>query len=428
MTSDSHELHLPRRVLYIQHAGCIGGSANSLLYLVLPMQAAGVDCVVALARPDAQLRSLYESAGIRTIDAPELCCWDHSTVARRSLVNPRHVIELCRTAARWRSGKQATLRLVDAVRPDLVHLNSMPLSSSASALSGAGVPYVWHVREPPPDQGWRTAVIRKLLLAAPRRLFITTYDKRQWIGDASGDVVPNCIPDRWFQHAAPERAPTPLVRFAYLGGMARTKGADVLLGALRMLHGPGSRWECVMPGSLPDRRSSRRERPLRRAARWIGVRSLAERLVDAYRLLAPAVEMQPVTTQVMNVLQTVDFVVFPATVPHFPRPAIEAAAIGLPTVGTDVGGVNDCVLHGETGLLCRAGDPAALAEALDTMIDDAAARRSMGLRARERALGIYTMTAQHRTVARLYREVLAYGRPGDAAGISSNAVVARGRA
>jgi glycosyltransferase involved in cell wall biosynthesis len=404
---------LPRRVLYIQHAGCLGGSANSLRYLVEPMQAAGVDCVVALARPCRQLQEFYGAAGIRTVDAPDIVCWDHSTVARRSLANPRHVVELCRVAARWRSSMRATLRLVDAVGPDLVHLNSMPLSSSACALRESGVPFVWHVREPPPDQGMRTALIRSMMRAAPCCVFITAYDKQQWVGDSPGRIIYNCVPDTWFERGReppPNRPAAGPVRFAYLGGMAMSKGGDVLVRALRMLRGAGSRWECVMPGSLIEDRYRGRERLLKRVARAFGVRSNAELLTRAYSRLSPAVQLLPVTTEIARLLQTVDFVVFPAAVPHFPRPVIEAAALGLPAVGSDVGGVNECIVDRDTGLLCRPGDAGSLAAAIDEMIDNPALRRDMGSRAYDRAVAVNTLTAQHREVARVYGEVIASGK------------------
>ena len=47
-----------------------------------------------------------------------------------------------------------------------------------------------------------------------------------------------------------------------------------------------------------------------------------------------------------------------------PISILEAMAAGLPVVATDVGGVRELVVDGETGLLVPAGDPARLAEAL----------------------------------------------------------------
>jgi len=400
---------LPRRVLYIQHAGCLGGSATSLRYLAEGMQAAGVDCTIALARPCQELFDWYAAAGIDTIAAPEICCWDHSTVAPRHLTNPRHLLDLVSVARRWRSSQRATLQLVDRIGPDLVHLNSMPLSSSASALTEAGVPFVWHVREPPPDQGLRTAAIRGIMNRAPQCVFITRYDKEQWVGHGAGRVIYNCVPDDWFQpHGEP---PTPvrevgIVRFAYVGGFSEAKGVRVLLEALRQLKQTVGGWECVMPGCLEDSRYARSERFVKRAARAVGYRNLREQLLPQFQPLAPVVQLQPFVSDMRSLLRTVDFVVFPATKPHFPRPVIEAAALGKPTVGTDVGGVNECIVHGETGLLCRPGDAVALADTLRQMIASPGLRQALGARAYERAGGTYSLNAQRQAVAEVYRDAL----------------------
>ncbi len=57
---------------------------------------------------------------------------------------------------------------------------------------------------------------------------------------------------------------------------------------------------------------------------------------------------------------------------------VEAAAAGLPVIGTDVGGVSEMLRNGETGLLVPLHDAAALTAALTTLIDDPERRRAMG--------------------------------------------------
>jgi len=63
---------------------------------------------------------------------------------------------------------------------------------------------------------------------------------------------------------------------------------------------------------------------------------------------------------------------------------VEAQASGLAVVGTDVGGVSEMFVDGETGLLIPPRDGPALTEALRRLIDDPALRRSMGEAGRRR--------------------------------------------
>lgn len=69
----------------------------------------------------------------------------------------------------------------------------------------------------------------------------------------------------------------------------------------------------------------------------------------------------------------------------FPRSAMEAAAMGLPTVATDIRGNRQVVADDATGLLVPVRDAAAIAGALVALARDAERRRAMGAAARRRA-------------------------------------------
>jgi glycosyltransferase involved in cell wall biosynthesis len=70
----------------------------------------------------------------------------------------------------------------------------------------------------------------------------------------------------------------------------------------------------------------------------------------------------------------------------FPRAAMEAAAIGLPAVVTDIRGCRQVVDDEATGLLVPARDVAALETAIATLASDPERRRAMGAAARAKAL------------------------------------------
>lgn len=65
---------------------------------------------------------------------------------------------------------------------------------------------------------------------------------------------------------------------------------------------------------------------------------------------------------------------------------LEAGAHGLPIVAHAIGGVPEAVVHGETGLLVRPGDRAALTGAFARLLADPTLRRRMGEAGRARAL------------------------------------------
>jgi glycosyltransferase involved in cell wall biosynthesis len=69
----------------------------------------------------------------------------------------------------------------------------------------------------------------------------------------------------------------------------------------------------------------------------------------------------------------------------FPRSAMEAAAVGLPIVATDIRGCRQVVTDGVNGRLVPARDEVALAAALGELVGDAGRRSTMGAASLERA-------------------------------------------
>ena len=71
----------------------------------------------------------------------------------------------------------------------------------------------------------------------------------------------------------------------------------------------------------------------------------------------------------------------------------EALAHGVPLVGFDVGAAREYLVDGETGLLVPPGDTAALAQAIDCLLNDPARAVSMGCRGRELVSARFTDAA-----------------------------------
>ncbi|MGH3318464.1 MAG: glycosyltransferase [Nocardioidaceae bacterium] len=90
-----------------------------------------------------------------------------------------------------------------------------------------------------------------------------------------------------------------------------------------------------------------------------------------------------------------------------PTVLLEAMALGTPCVATAVTGVPEAVRHGETGLIVPEGDPHALADALSTLLDDAALRRRLAVNAR----GLVEWEFDIRRNSARLREVLAPTTP-----------------
>jgi glycosyltransferase involved in cell wall biosynthesis len=75
---------------------------------------------------------------------------------------------------------------------------------------------------------------------------------------------------------------------------------------------------------------------------------------------------------------------------------LEGMARGVAVVAVDSGGPAEFIEDGKTGLLARSGEPGALADALEPLLDSATARRAIGQAGRERYMREFTDLAMRR--------------------------------
>jgi glycosyltransferase involved in cell wall biosynthesis len=87
-----------------------------------------------------------------------------------------------------------------------------------------------------------------------------------------------------------------------------------------------------------------------------------------------------------NAYASADIFAFPSTTDTFGNVIIEAQASGLPVIVSDIGGPQELVEQGVTGIVTKARDVEALAEAIRSLANDGETRRRMGRKARESVL------------------------------------------
>lgn len=103
-----------------------------------------------------------------------------------------------------------------------------------------------------------------------------------------------------------------------------------------------------------------------------------------------------------HLMADADLLLLPSFTEGLPNVVLEAAAAGIPSVATRVGGTPEAVIDGETGLLVPAGDAEAMAEAIIRLANDAPRREHMGRAARRHMENHFSFPAQ----AAAYREII----------------------
>ena len=89
---------------------------------------------------------------------------------------------------------------------------------------------------------------------------------------------------------------------------------------------------------------------------------------------------------------------------------LEAAATGLPVIGSRVGGIPECILEGRTGFLVPERDDAALAQRMAELLDDTVKRRQMGTEGRALVERQFDIHRQTEALENLYDSLLGESR------------------
>nr|WP_231134445.1 glycosyltransferase [Motilibacter deserti] len=304
-------------------------------------------------------------------------------VAARRPGTPTHVVG---------AGFRDHLRLLRAVRPDVLHANlSVPWAGAPALTAAHALP------------GLRTVVVQQLPLRttalpewARTRALLLRADAHVAVGEGSarrmedfyalgrGSVrsVPNGVPDV----ELPARAPRERLVVGSLGRLDGQKAYDVLLRAAARVEGVDV--EVVGEGAERER-----------------LEALAGELGLQGRVRLPGWSERS-----RDALAGFDVFCLPSRAEGFPLSIVEAMLAGLPVVATAVGGVPEAVLDGRTGLVVPRDDVDALAGALRALRDDVGLRDRLGKAGRERALAGLTADAMAAAYSAIWSDVVARPR------------------
>jgi glycosyltransferase involved in cell wall biosynthesis len=122
--------------------------------------------------------------------------------------------------------------------------------------------------------------------------------------------------------------------------------------------------------------------------------------------LGPRVLFLGSRTDVPELLAASDVFVLPSLFEGSPLAVLEAMAAMKPVVATAIGGTDELIVDGESGLLVPPADPRALAAALRQLIADRRLGTRLGQNARERVEQRFSAAAMAERVSQVYEGLL----------------------
>lgn len=101
-----------------------------------------------------------------------------------------------------------------------------------------------------------------------------------------------------------------------------------------------------------------------------------------------------------------DCFVMPSYREGFPNTVMEAGAMGLPSIVTDINGSREIIIHGENGLIVPSKDVHALYEGMKQMVEDSPAREKMATNARPLIDSRFEKSFVQECLINFYEEIL----------------------
>lgn len=185
------------------------------------------------------------------------------------------------------------------------------------------------------------------------------------------------------------RIPADVRVIGFVGRLVREKGVVELLTALRALRGRVPPFLCVLVGPVDEEKVD-----------VVGPKLAAELgVADLCRFLGRRDDMP-------EVYSIMDIFVLPSYREGFPRSAMEAAAMQVPAIVTEIRGCVETVEPGRNGVRVPRADAPALAAAIADLLADGATARAMGRAGRELALERFDERRIFTTVIGVYHELL----------------------
>lgn len=385
------------RVLYVSHTAEVSGAERSLLDLLLALPGR---VEPLLATPNGRLRELAEAHGIATTQITGTA----GSLRVHPLHTPRALLEMA--VAAWQ-----VRRAVTRHRADVVHANSIRAGIVLAFGRLRNAPTVVHVRDCLPPGRVSTATLRLIGATATAIVANSRYTAKSVLAAAPAaqvQVVHNPVDLKRFDPQAIDRAVaregvgegrSERLLLGVVAQLSPWKGQDTAIEALAQLVREGVDARLLLVGSAVFIASSTRfsnENYVEGLRRLVAREGLQER-----------VSWLGEREDVPQIMRALDVLLLPSWEEPFGRALIEAMALGVPVVATEVGGPAEIVEHGRQGYLVAPRLPRAWAQAIVRVARSDDAGVAMGRAGRERVHELFTIERHVRATLDVYERVIA---------------------
>ena len=359
---------MSKKIVYIQHASEFGGSVMSLFYILEGFKKYYKDeirPIVVFSKKNKHIENFYQKNGYATKFFSTIYTYEHTQALVYNLYNIFSLYkELLQLFNLIRSYNR-TIKIIEELKPDIVHLNSIVLLGSAIALKRKNIPFIWHVREHSKKGifGLRRFIIKKIISKSNSRLiFISNSDRASWGNPINSEVIYNFVDFNKFDYNLAKKSliggvkiPENGFKILFLGGVNKIKGTIYLIKAISELQRKykiddvillfaGGNY--VMPNSIFYKF-------IRYILPFFNMHTYSQQIDnEILKSKFPSNFIKlPFINNVEDLFIDSDLLIFPSIRPHFARPIMEAMVMKKPVIGSNLEGVKELIINDFNGIL-----------------------------------------------------------------------------
>lgn len=363
----------------------IGGATKSLLALAHTCKQEGFDVTVLFFRSNGNAFSMFKDNSLKYEIFSRGRVFQHAYGAYIPIFQKkfyRSFLVFLRSILSIRSTK----KFISEFKPDLVYLNTSLLFPSAIACKILGVKTIWHLREQihPGLLGVRKLWLRICFKYLPDKVIsISKTNAFNLNIKREVSVIYNSILIREVDRKELTKfrndyrlGDKPLI--AFLGGSVSSKGADLLVKSIISLFKIRDNFQLVIAGEF-ERFKIEQMNDIEKE-----VHSLLSNNIEVKKHIVftgPLKDVQPL-------LQNSTILVWPATVPHFSRPVMEAMSLGKAVLASDFKSTREIVDDGIDGVLFSP-DVSSLTSSLACLLDNPEKIKSLGKKAKVKGKNLF---------------------------------------
>ncbi len=355
-----------KKILFIHHSGNLSGAGWSLLYTIKALDTEKYNAQV-LFLERGKVVELFNLNHVKHFGLQNK--ENFKGYIRLVHIEPAYlkwykIIQIIKTFMWWYKVSNHYARTeLNLLEYDIIHLNSISLIDWARAAKLDGKKVIIHIREPLANGllGLRKYFIRKQLRLYCDRIITISKDNAKRVGLPNKTSVVYNFSD--FEKFNPNVKPlfpkeNKYFYILYMGGALKYKGYEVMVKSIRHLD---KNVRIVLAGNYQrfDKRGGV-VRFKRLVNRYInGVPSFHKLIKDS------RVKYVGLTTEVSNLIQSCDAVLFPAIKTHFPRPLIEGMVMKKIPVAFDIEGIDEVFRDKKDGVVIEKMNSRSLADGVN---------------------------------------------------------------